>query len=84
MGPLSSLSGVGVVERQERAKTRAMQGGNKSSIRIIICLSFRQRLTAGALVCDQLDVCAFNKPSPIAFVLQAASGHKWKVLKKKR
>lgn len=82
MGPLFSLSGVGVVERQERAKTRATQGGNKNSIWIIICLPFRQRLTAGALVCDQLDVCAFNKPSPIAFVLRAASGHKWKALKK--
>ena len=50
-------------ERQER-KTRAKKKKKEKqrSIWIIICLPFRQRLTAGALVCDQLDMCAFNKP----------------------
>lgn len=64
MGPLYLIIWSGNVgERQER-KTRAKKKKKEKqrSIWIIICLPFRQRLTAGALVCDQLDMCAFNKP----------------------
>lgn len=80
MGPLSSLSGVGVWERGREAgerKTRAMREKNPS-IWIIICLLSRQRLTAGVLVCDQLDMCAFNKPGRVAFVRHHASGQNYK------
>lgn len=54
-------------------KTRA-----KNSIWIIICLPFRQRLTAGALVCDRLDMCAFNKPGRVAYAHQHAPGWNYK------
>lgn len=83
MGPLSSLSGVGVwergreAERQEREK-QGQCGGKKPSIWIIICLLSRQRLTAGVLVCDQLDMCAFTKPGRVAFVHHHASGQNYK------
>lgn len=61
--------------RGEKNKGNA---GKNNTIWIIICLLLRQRLTAGALVCDQLDMCAFNKPGRIAFVHQRASGQNYK------
>lgn len=38
----------------------------------------RQRLTAGALVCDQLNMHAFNKLGRVAFVHRHASGPNYK------
>lgn len=64
-------------ERGRREKNKGNAGG-KNSIWIIIGLLFRQRLTAGALVCDQLDMCAFNKLGRVAFVHRQASGQDWK------
>ncbi len=66
-------------ERQEREKQgQCGEEKQKNSIWIIICLLSRQRLTAGVLVCDQLDMCAFNKPGKVAFVHHHASGQNYK------
>lgn len=77
MGPLSSLSGVGVWERGREAgerKTRAVRrgvGGGAPAYGLLFVCFFRQRLTAGAPVCDRLDMCAFNKPGRVAFCAAA-------------
>lgn len=61
MLPRSSLCGVEMWESGRREIKPA------HGILFVLCVLFRLRLTAGALVYDHLDACAFNKLAGVVF-----------------